>query len=152
MKPVAPQNRPSIRVLIIEDDEDDQELFTIQLRKTRFLDHVLFVNDGQRALDLMTRPNTEINPSDILTVFLDLSLPGMGGLEFLRKIRATRKWATLPVVVMSGSTNPKDAEACRELNVLSFVSKPVPIQTFSMLVANVFEPVKPKDVVIDRHY
>lgn len=140
MKRVLPPSRPPVRVLIVEDDENDQELLTIQLRKTKFLDHVLFINDGQKAYDLLTKSNSEINAADILAVFLDLNLPGLSGLEFLGKIRETKKWASLPVFVMSGSTNPKDQEACRELNVLTFVSKPIPIQTFSMLVANVFEP------------
>jgi len=152
MKPVVPATKPAVRVLIIEDDEDDQELFTIQLRKTRFLDHVLFVNNGKKALELLTKPNSEINHSDILAIFLDLNLPGIGGLELLRRIRESRKWANLPVFVMSGSTDPRDEEACRQLGVLSFVAKPVPMTTFTMLLANVFEPVVPKDVSITRHY
>ena len=50
-----------------------------------------------------------------LAVFLDLHLPGLGGIEVLEQIRRESRLERLPVVVMTGSVDPNDVDACTRL-------------------------------------
>ena len=109
-----------VKVLVIEDNDDDQRLLLRQLKKANIQEQVL----------------------------LDLKLPGASGLEVLHFIRSKPGIAHLPVIVMTGSDNPKDLEECQRLKVISYISKPVEFQPFCMAIANVFH--LPDEDVSDR--
>jgi two-component system response regulator len=127
-----------VRVIVIEDNADDQELLLRQLRKSGMDNHVKFIANGQEALNFLVNPSTPSLAKELIAVFLDLKLPSLNGLELLRQIRATEHLKNLPVIVMTSSNDPKDMEECRRLKVTSYVSKPVCFTTFSKSVADVF--------------
>ena len=127
-----------VRVIVIEDNADDQELLHRQLRKSGMDSHVKFISNGQEALDFLVNPASPSLAKELIAVFLDLKLPSINGVELLRRIRATEHLKNLPVIVMTSSNDPKDIEECRRLKVTSYVSKPVSFTTFSKAVADVF--------------
>ena len=135
-----------VRVVVIEDNADDQELLLRQLRKSGMDTHVKFIANGQEALDFLINPNSASIGKELIAVFLDLKLPSLNGLELLRRIRATDHLQNLPVIVMTSSNDPKDMEECRRLKVTSYVSKPVSFTTFSKSVADVFHLPKTDDL------
>jgi two-component system, response regulator len=131
-------SEPRVRVVVVEDNDDDRELLLRQLRKTGMDSHVKFISDGQEALDFLTRPQAVSLAQDIIAIFLDLKLPNLGGLELLRRLRQREELRTTPVIVMTSSNDPKDLEECRRLQVTNYVSKPVTFTSFSKAVADVF--------------
>ncbi len=114
------RNEP-VRILVIEDNVDDQELLLHQLDKSGVQDRVLCVGDGGDALNLLRDGARRL--SALGAIFLDLSLPGVDGLLLLKAIRANVETALLPVFVMTGSTNPKDEAECRRLGATRFIPK-----------------------------
>jgi len=135
-----------VRVVVIEDNADDQELLLRQLRKSGMDTHVKFIANGQEALDFLINPDSASIAKELIAVFLDLKLPSLNGLELLRRIRSTDHLQNLPVIVMTSSNDPKDMEECRRLKVTSYVSKPVSFTTFSKSVADVFHLPKTDDL------
>jgi CheY-like chemotaxis protein len=129
---------PRVRVLVVEDNDDDRELLLRQLRKTGMDSHVKFISDGQEALDFLTRPRAVSLTKDLIAIFLDLKLPSLGGLELLRRLRQREEFRATSVIVMTSSNDPKDLEECRRLQVTNYVSKPVTFTSFSKAVADVF--------------
>jgi CheY-like chemotaxis protein len=127
-----------VRVLVIEDNEDDRELLLHQLRKSGMDQHVRFISDGREALDFLTGPRAPTLAQSLIAVLLDLKLPSVSGLELLRKIRGREELRAIPVIVMTSSNDPKDLEECSKLKVLNYVSKPVTFTAFSKAVADVF--------------
>ncbi len=127
-----------VRVLVVEDNDDDRELLLRQLRKTGMDSHVKFISHGQEAVDFLTKPRAVALTEDLIAVFLDLKLPGVGGLEVLRRLRQRDEFRELPVIVMTSSNDPEDLEECRRLKVTNYVSKPVTFTSFSKAVADVF--------------
>ncbi|MDF3069592.1 MAG: DNA-binding response regulator, AraC family [Polyangiaceae bacterium] len=94
---------PRATVLIVEDDEDARDSVAEVLRDEGF--EVLTAGDGIAALELLSR----IPPPS--AVVLDLSLPRMGGLELLERVRAQEALANLHVCVLSGQPElPSDVE------------------------------------------
>jgi len=127
-----------VRVLVIEDNPDDRELLLRQLRKSGMDTHVKFISNGQEALDFLTQPRPVSLAEELIAIFLDLKLPGLGGLELLRRLRNRAGLDDIPVIVMTSSNNPDDLEECRRLKVTNYVSKPVTFTSFSKAVADVF--------------
>src|ERR1700689_2584095 len=97
-----------VRVLIIEDNDDDRELLMRQLRKSGMDNHVKFISNGQEALDFLTGPRAPFLVEELIAIFLDLRLPLLSGLELLRRLRARDDLQNMPVIVMTGSNDPLD--------------------------------------------
>jgi CheY-like chemotaxis protein len=137
---------PAIRLLVIDDDHNDQEFLLRHLRKAKISDHILFIDDGRLALKLLAQEDVQ---EKVFAVFLDLNLNGMSGLEILRTIRATPNLSRLPVIIISGSTDPEERAECQRLKATSFISKPISFQTFCMAIANVFH--RPFEAATTEH-
>jgi two-component system response regulator len=120
-------------ILLIEDDADDSFLLTRQLAQAQIDDHVTVIGNGLEAFDFLS--NAHQLP---IIIFLDLKLPGLSGIEFLRKIRREERFRNIPVVVMTGSSNPKDVEECEKLGVNDYLAKPIGLRSFIKTVTHVF--------------
>ncbi len=99
-----------------------------------------FITDGREALDFLTGPNAEEIAQNLIAVFLDLNLSGMGGIELLRCLREHEAYAETPVIVMTSSNDPLDLEECQRLNVAHYVTKPVSLTAFAKAIADTFNP------------
>jgi CheY-like chemotaxis protein len=81
------------RILVIEDNEDDELLLLRILRQSRLASHVEVVRDGKKALDYLTHHEAKIE--DLVAVFLDLNIPSIHGLKLLAMIRANDRLSHL---------------------------------------------------------
>ncbi len=131
-----------IRVVVIEDNEDDIELLLRQLKKANIAELVRFIKDGQEALDFFIA-NAEPLSSSLMVIFLDLKLPSVSGLRVLQQIKSLDSLNAIPVVIMTSSNNPKDLEECRRLKVANYVQKPITFSSFSKAMADVFHAPQP---------
>ena len=84
------------------------------------------VSTGEQALDFLKAG--EQLPNMIL---LDLKMPGMGGIETLRRIRADKRLKNIPVVVVTCSILESDIETTRKAGATGFIHKAIRIQEFS---------------------
>ena len=118
-------------ILCAEDDADDRLLIRAALRTVRPADEIVFVDAGDDALAFLRRQHvtTGRRTSDVAVV-LDLNLPGKGGLETLREIRADAALAGVPVIVLTGSAEA-DATRSYEAGADHHIVKPM---TFSSLI------------------
>lgn len=109
-----------IRVLVVDDSAFVRKVVSQMLSRSPFIDVVGAARDGGEALEMAARLNPDV-------VTLDLVMPGMDGLEFLRRQMAIRR---LPVVVCSIS-HESGAAALEafELGAVEFVQKPTALAT-----------------------
>jgi two-component system response regulator len=127
-------------ILLVEDNPDDVELTRIAFREAKVANHLVVVNDGAQALDYLFARGAfaERNPDELPSiVLLDLNLPKVDGREVLQAIRANEKTRSLPVVVLTTSTEPFDVEASYALGVNSYIQKPVDFERFVWAVQQV---------------
>lgn len=120
------------KILIVEDSDEDFAAFQRIMQKTCELEIPLIrCLDGDDALDFLYRTGTyasnEYYELPGLMV-LDLNLPGTDGLEVLMQIKQDENLKTIPVVVFTTSSNPKDIQACYRLGVNSYLLKPTDIE------------------------
>jgi CheY-like chemotaxis protein len=128
-------SRSKTQILVVEDNADDSFLLTRQLARAHFEDCVTVIGNGQDAFEYLQRSSTP------LAVFLDLRLPGMSGVELLEKIRQDERLHAVPVIVMTGSLDPRDVETCDRLGITAYLPKPVGLSTFIKTVTHLFPEV-----------
>jgi two-component system response regulator len=120
------------RLLLIEDNADDEALILRALRKSDLAPRVQVARDGLEALawldQLRAHPGGRAWPDVVL---LDLNLPKVSGLEVLRQIRADEETRRLPVVVLTSSRDERDVAASYELGASSYVHKPISSEGFT---------------------
>jgi CheY-like chemotaxis protein len=132
----AQMDTPTARILIIEDNPDDEELLLHQLRKAHLDQHVKVISDGRSAIEYLRE--TGSRNEEIIALFLDLHLPIVSGLQVLEQVRLNEQTSDLPVIVVTSSNSPEDLEKCHRLGVSCYVQKPITLTTFSKAIADSF--------------
>jgi len=118
-------------ILLVEDDLADQKLIKISLRNEKIANDLYTVQTGEEGLDFLHRREnySDGTPQPDL-ILLDLNMPGMGGKEFLRQIKADEKLKQLPVVILTTSEAEKDIIDSYKLQASGYVHKPVTLEEF----------------------
>jgi CheY-like chemotaxis protein len=130
-------NGTPVDILLVEDNPTDAELVLRVLRKSNLANNVVWVKDGEVALDFLFRRGNYAARSSSMprVVFLDLRLPKVDGLNVLQQMRDNDHTRTIPVVVLTSSKEESDIAASYQLGANSFVSKPVAFDEFNNTVA-----------------
>lgn len=119
----------SKRILLVEDNPDDEMLTIRALRNNNFQNEIVVMRDGQQALDYFFGKNVEENPLPAV-VLLDLKLPKINGLEVLQRLRDDTRTAMQPVVILTSSREEQDIINGYRLGANSYIRKPVDFSQF----------------------
>ncbi len=125
------------KVLLVEDNPDDEALTLRALKKAHIANPVDVVRDGAEALEYLRCEGRYAgrDPNDTpQVILLDLNLPLVGGLDVLRQVRANPQTQLLPVVVLTSSKEDEDLVASYKLGANSYVRKPVDFAEFAEAV------------------
>jgi two-component system response regulator len=120
---------PTVTVLLVEDNPDDEALTVLALRRETAT-NVEVARDGQEALDYLFN-DAKSMPQLVL---LDLKLPKMDGLEVLRRVREDERTCLTPVVILTSSNAPNDVTAGYRLGANSYIRKPVDFDEFAGVI------------------
>src|SRR5262245_59060463 len=118
----------AVEILLVEDTLSDVELSLHAFKKSRLVNHVHVVSDGEVAQDFLfcigaySDRQADSLPNLIL---LDLKLPKIDGLEVLRRIKAEPRTQKIPVVILTSSREAPDMERCYALGADNYIVKPV---------------------------
>ena len=122
------------KVLLVEDNPDDEALTMRAFEKIRMKNELVVVRDGAEALDYIfcTGKYAKRDISDTpQVILLDLKLPKVDGHEVLRRVRADARTKTLPVIILTSSNEEKDLLEGYKHGANSYIVKPVDSTQFS---------------------
>lgn len=123
-------------ILLVEDNEDDVELTVRAFHKSQVDSKIVVAHDGEEALNYLFghgRPAGNDHPLPAV-MLLDLKLPGISGLDVLRKVRGNDQTRRMPVVILTTSDDENDIIDGYNLGVNSYIQKPVGFRDFSCVV------------------
>ena len=121
-----------LHILLVEDDEVDVMNVKRAFEKNKILNPLYVASNGLEALSMLREGKV---PQARRLVLLDLNMPRMGGIEFLRELRADPKLRLTPVVVLTTSGDEKDRIDAYDFHVAGYLRKPVEFPNFMELTA-----------------
>ncbi|RZJ99091.1 MAG: response regulator [Novosphingobium sp.] len=121
-----------IKILLVEDEKDIQLIVKIVLEKSGDFAIETF-DDGISALEHLS---AERDRYDLAVV--NFRLPGMHGLEFIRKMQAIPAYADLPAILISAALFERDLNGYEDIGVLGLISKPFDVKGLPRQVMDLY--------------
>jgi CheY-like chemotaxis protein len=127
-----------INLLLVEDDPADQKLIKLSLKKQKIANDVYCVASGEEGLDFLYHRNGfNGNAPKPDLILLDLNMPGMGGKEFLKRIKTDEEQKTIPVIILTTSDSERDIIESYKLQASGYVHKPVSLDEFKAVMEKI---------------
>lgn len=106
-------------ILLLEDDAIDVKTVMRAVKEINITNEIVLAGNGEEGLELL---NKGTNPC---IIFLDINMPRMNGIEFLKAIRADERYKHIPVIVMTTSREDEDKIESFRLGVAGYMIKPM---------------------------
>lgn len=113
-------------ILLVEDDKVDAMTVRRALKEIKVTNNVILAANGEEAIEYLLKPDSEM-PCIIL---LDLNMPKMNGLEFMKIAKENEKLRKIPIVVLTTSSEERDRMNSFQNGVAGYMTKPVDYQQF----------------------
>ena len=121
-----------LNILVVDDDEVDVMNVQRAFKKANIANPLFRAVDGLEALEMLRNGDV---PKLNRLVLLDLNMPRMNGIEFLREIRTDPELKATSVIVLTTSNDTRDKVEAYNLNVAGYLTKPVTFTDFVELMA-----------------
>ncbi|MDA0835480.1 MAG: response regulator [Planctomycetota bacterium] len=123
-----------MELLLIEDSLTSARLLMGVLKKQKLQHRLTWLTDGNEATEFLWRRGKFCKAPRPDLVMLDLGLPGKDGREILTELRQDEELRSLPVVVMTSSTDETDRMRSLSLEVEAYLIKPIDVKNFGKLL------------------
>lgn len=124
----------NITVLLVEDDTVDQMAVRQAFEGAKIANPIVIAKDGVEALDILMGRNGRSALAKPYCILLDINMPRMNGIEFLRKLRAEPTIHQTVVFVLTTSSLAQDRKDAQELNIAGYILKSNVGEGFSKLI------------------
>ncbi len=124
-------------ILLVEDEEDHARLIIRSLQeKARILNPIIWVKNGVEAIEYITKTGQyeQEKPPTPAIVLLDMKLPLMNGFEVLHTLKTDDTYKTIPVIMLTTSSNAEDVKKALELGANDYITKPIKFSDFTQKV------------------
>jgi CheY-like chemotaxis protein len=122
----------ALNILLVEDDQVDVMNVKRAFDRNRIANPLYVAGDGIEGLRMLRSGEV---PSERRIILLDLNMPKMNGIEFLRELRSDPALQLTPVVVLTTSNDERDKIEAYNLNVAGYLLKPVTFINFVEVMA-----------------
>ncbi len=123
-----------MEILLVEDSLVDARFAIGALQKSQIRQRVTLIRDGTEAMEFLRHQGRYARAPRPDLLLLDLHLPGLSGQQVLAEIKSDASLASMPVVVLTASTDPQDLEQAQKLGVDGYLTKPVELEPFLDLI------------------
>lgn len=123
-----------INILLVEDDDVDVMTVKRAFQKANISNPLYVAHNGLEALELLRKQDI---PAQRRLVLLDVNMPKMNGIEFLREVRADPALQQMSVVVLTTSNEERDRIEAFKLNVAGYLLKPVTFSQFAEVMSTI---------------
>jgi len=125
-------------VLMVDDDDDALEIYSMLVKQTKFADYFTTINDPLKALGFLEKCHQTITERFPRYILLDLNMPGFSGVEFVEKYEESylSDHQQTEIIILTSSVREKDNEKVLSFDsVAHFISKPLSKDKLISLIA-----------------
>ncbi|HWB59100.1 MAG TPA: response regulator [Chthoniobacteraceae bacterium] len=126
-----------VEILLVEDNQNDAKLTRELLLEDRLQNNLVIVDDGVEALAYLRAMGEYRGRTLPDIILLDLNLPKKDGREVLAEIKTDSKLRHIPVIILTSSRAEEDILKAYNLNVSSYIIKPVNLDKFVRALRNI---------------
>ena len=120
-------------IMLVEDDEVDTMTVKRALRDLKVENELVVASNGEKGVEYLENEENEL-PCFIL---LDLNMPRMNGIEFLKVIKANDRLKAIPIIVLTTSNEERDKIDSFKLSVAGYMIKPVDYKQFVEVIKEI---------------
>ncbi len=113
----------AVTILLLEDDDGDAKAIQRALRKAKVVNTIVRAIDGVEALEMIEGNHAQKPLTEPFMLLVDINMPRMDGIEFLRHIREQPRLKRVIAFVLTTSSRDEDVIAAYDLNVAGYVLK-----------------------------
>ncbi|OGR44348.1 MAG: hypothetical protein A2X35_02670 [Elusimicrobia bacterium GWA2_61_42] len=128
-------NDNDITILMAEDDDGHALLVQERFESVGVRNALIRFKDGQKVWDFLTgteKPGAE--PDKRYLLLLDIRMPGLDGIEILRRVKQDPRLKNIPVIMLTTTDDPKEIGVCYELGCNNYLVKPVEFEKFAEVI------------------
>ena len=118
----------AVTIILVEDDDGHATLIERNLRRAGLDNGFVRLKDGQEALDFLL--GSAAPRPEPCVLLLDIKMPRVDGIEVLKRLQGDPGTATLPVIMLTTTDDPREIERCYQLGCNVYVTKPVEYEQF----------------------
>jgi CheY-like chemotaxis protein len=119
-----------LHILLVDDDDIDVMNVQRAFKKNNIMNPLFIARDGLEALQILRDEGPNGIPKERRLILLDLNMPRMNGMEFLRELRDDPTLHNSTVIVLTTSDDERDKVEAYNLNVAGYIVKPVTFLAF----------------------
>ena len=124
-----------LTILMADDDEDDRMSTEEAFREHHLANEFHTVNDGEELMEYLHRRGKYSDAPRPGLILLDLNMPRKDGREALKEIKTDPSLRSIPVVILTTSSEEEDILKTYDLGANSFITKPVGFESLVQLVS-----------------
>jgi two-component system response regulator len=124
------RNDTPITILLVDDDADCRMLIRDAIAECKVSNDIYEVSNGIEAIEFLARKGKFASAPRPGLIYLDIEMPGLDGLETLKRIRADATYRDIPIVMMTGVCGEKQMEIAAALGANSYTLKPANAEQF----------------------
>jgi len=109
------------KILIVEDNEKNMYLISFILKKNSY--EVIEATNGEEGVELAIKERPDL-------ILMDIQLPGIDGLEAIKRIRASKADGEIPIIALTSYAMTGDKEKALAAGFTGYIEKPIVPETF----------------------
>lgn len=122
-----------LQIFLIDDDTDDQEIFSFIITEAFPEISCVFASDGIAALEKLQK-EPKLKPD---LIFIDINMPRMNGMQCLSEIKKLKHFSDIPVYMYSTAAEPAMVESCTIMGARGFIRKEVNPEILQKKIADI---------------
>ena len=136
-----------VKIVLTEDDRGHATLIKKNLRRAGIKNEIIHFTNGQDTLDYFHKEDDDQKRESGTPhlLLLDIKMPGINGLEVLRRLKKDRELQKMPVIMITTTDNPEEIEKCHKIGCSSYITKPVDYEKFIEAIRQLKHDLRDKD-------
>jgi CheY-like chemotaxis protein len=121
-----------LNILLVEDNPEDVYFTRKVLKRNKLSGKIHLAKDGDEALKLLGKQASNGGLPDL--ILLDINLPGIGGIELLRRLKQDPRLASIPVIMLTCSNMGDDIQQSYDLGARTYLVKPISSEALALVL------------------